>query len=901
MRELQLAVSGGIIRAKIESPGKGEWYLKKLMTIVVSALCAAVAFGGAAGQLPAGYTEVEYIQGNGLDARIVTDYKPVPGTDKIEAEVEFPVLDDKTMTIWCARGKTSTDDTWSLIERSPNGSTWRLRFDYADSTDGEIADFNCETDKRYKFVAEGSHFDVYSGGSRKCGYAYETGKDFTAGGPVVLFATYSDGADKNIGNWGKQKLYSFKVWRLGKLIHYFVPCKDSSGKAVMVDLCDNPSTLTVKGTFTAGGEGHYFEDSYFVHSDQAGKLPEGCVALEYIETTAENDGRFGMGLGDQYILLDYVPDASSVVEAKVAILDKNFTQGIFCARGLSNSENTFSLLWTYGEDPNRGFGWNYNCNDLRGGWNLVTPEIPLMCKCESAGLWVDGVKAVDTSSKGAPQSTGNMMLFATYSGGDTGNRSNYAKIRLYSFKAYDGGSATPTVDLVPCSNMTTHAVFLFDVANNRSYLNQGVTPFRCGRPRLFTVDPIADQQLVVPMTRPKPVVCDAKSGEVLVEGTHYALSYSGATNTFGTVEVSVTGIGEYAESFVVTVSYRNIKVPALKINDFAYTMCISPAADKVTEPLANFPVLVRLSAARQKRFDPAKCGTNGSELRFALEDGTILSHEVDYWTTDGDCCVWVNVPSLTADTKIIACWGHREGKPLPYIDPAETWPDFVGVWHFSEPDGPVRDSSGNGYDTTNETATVSSTHAKIGLSRETDGTRFQTGVTDLLTAVGKKNISDVQRFTVSGWMYENTGAPSWCALFNKGGVNAGGWAQNMQDDLTWMNCQGGDDRQLFVQGMTSLYGKWTHFEVCYAGVGNTSTCWVDGGEHEATATDLNATKSNHELTFLRSLKGYGDELRIRNGTVSEAWAKADYQNQATDTFLSYGKVTSNNGFMLIFR
>lgn len=632
----------------------------------------------------------------------------------------------------------------------------------------------------------------------------------------------------------------------------------------------------------------------------AGALPEDCLALEYIETAATGSG--GQGAGDQYILLDYIPTAGSVVEAEVAILSKTFNQSIFCARGSASDKNTFSLFWISATtDPKRGFRWDYNCNTEYGGWGSVTEGSKVALTCKSAGLWIDDIKTIDTSSKGTPSSTGKMMLFASYSGNNTGTRGNYAKLRLYSFKAYDGGSATPTVDLVPCFNKTTKTVFLYDVANDKSYFNQGTTPFVGGLPVLFTVDPIADQELVVPMNLPKPVVHDRESGNVLVEGTHYTLSYSGAVNTFGTVEVSVTGIGDYADARVATASYKNLRVTNLNVNAFTFTMDITPAADKVSEPLTNFPVLVRLSAARQKRFDPSKCGTNGSDLRFVLEDGTILSHEIDYWTTDGDCCVWVNVPSLTADTKIIACWGHHGGRSIPYVEPAETWPDFVGVWHFSEPGGSAKDSSGNGYDTTNETATVASTTSKIGLSRATDGKAFRTGVTDLLTAAGKKNITNVQKFTVSGWMYESTGvAVGYRGLFSKGGASvARGWAQNTQDNLTMMNCQGAQ-AQIHVD-VDSLYGKWTHFEVCYAGDGNTSTCWVDGGAKKGTATNMKPTASNDELRFLASLTGYGDELRIRNGTVSEAWAKADYQNQATDTFLSYGKVKSHNGLTLLLR
>lgn len=875
--------------------------MNSVQKLVCGFVClTAVSFtaSAAAGALPEGYTEVEYIQGNGSDARIVTNYTPVPGKDKIEAEVEFPTLD--TATIWCARGSTASTDTWSLF-MSDN----TFRFDYFNDTTKPVAGFTCAANKRYKVVVEGCKFDIYSDGSRSGGYEHSKVENFNAGGPVVLFASYYDGTDNHLGNWSKHKLYSFKVWRLGKLIHYFVPCKDSSGKGALVDLCDSPATLTVDGTFTAGGEGHFFEDSYFAHADQAGKLPTGCVALEYIETTS-TEGAGSSGEGDQYILLDYTPTSSSVIETEVAMRTKDYNQSVFCTRGADNNKKALSLYWiaANGTVPNdKGLRYDYDENTQFSGFDSITTEKHLL-QCTPDGLSIDGAPAAGTKPNPHDFTVEGkgMMLFASYSKNRTESRGNYAKLRLYSFKAYDGGSATPAVDLVPCSNTTTHAVFLFDVANNRAYLNQGVTPFVGGRLGLFTVEPIADQELVVPMDLPKPVVRDCASGEVLVEGTHYTLSYSGAVNTFGMVEVSVTGVGDYEDSSVVTVRYQNLKVKTLNVNAFTFTMGITPAADKVSEPLTNFPVLVRLSAARQKRFDPSKCGTNGSDLRFVLEDGTILSHEIDYWTTDGDCCVWVNVPSLTADTKIIACWGRHEGRSIPYVEPAETWPDFVGVWHFSEPGGSAKDSSGNGYDTTNETATVASTEAKIGLSRATDGkAAFRTGVTDLLTAAGKKNISDVQKFTVSGWMYESTGvAEGYRGLFNKGGVSvARGWAQNTQGNLTTMNCQGGQ-AQLQVN-VDSMYGKWTHFEVCYAGDGNTSTCWVDGGAKKGTATNMKPTASNDELRFLSSLTGYGDELRIRNGTVSEAWAVADYQNQATDTFLSYGKVKSHDGLILFVR
>ena len=73
--------------------------------MVFVAMSAASAFA-TGDRIPAGYTEIEYIQGDGSNARIVTDYTPNPSTDKIELEVEWPANTlGVNQAIWCARGR----------------------------------------------------------------------------------------------------------------------------------------------------------------------------------------------------------------------------------------------------------------------------------------------------------------------------------------------------------------------------------------------------------------------------------------------------------------------------------------------------------------------------------------------------------------------------------------------------------------------------------------------------------------------------------------------------------------------------------------------------------------------------------------------------------------------------
>ena len=231
------------------------------LLIAAAILCGAFAAQASGAWFIEGYTEVEYIQGNGKDARIVTDYIPNPQTDKIEAVVEWPAnafANNVNHAIWCARGITTTTDSWTLFALGSASGT-NFRFDYKSTPSASLTPA-LATGTKYTVTAERNVF-TWSGGDS---YTHTEDTNFTAaGGPLTLFYSYYDGPnnDKNDSNYGKHRLYSFKVWRSGELIHYFVPCKDSSGAATMVDICNNPATLTKSGTFTAGNDGHYYDDS----------------------------------------------------------------------------------------------------------------------------------------------------------------------------------------------------------------------------------------------------------------------------------------------------------------------------------------------------------------------------------------------------------------------------------------------------------------------------------------------------------------------------------------------------------------------------------------------------------------------------------------------------------------
>lgn len=220
--------------------------MKKLMTVgACAAVAAAVAFGGAAGaaEWPRGFVELEHIQGSG-EARFVTDFYPNPQTDKIEAVLS---LTDKSLNaaIWCARGATTSTKTFSLFYIANKG----FRGDYDGSTAGQITE-DLPVDPAKLTVT--MNRNVLTSPTGKT-YQYTSAAGFTkTDGPMTIFASYYDGTDNNKDNYSNYKLYSFRIWRNGELIHNLVPAKDATGAATLCDVSDTPMTITKEGAFIAG-------------------------------------------------------------------------------------------------------------------------------------------------------------------------------------------------------------------------------------------------------------------------------------------------------------------------------------------------------------------------------------------------------------------------------------------------------------------------------------------------------------------------------------------------------------------------------------------------------------------------------------------------------------------------
>ena len=134
--------------------------------------------------------------------------------------------------------------------------------------------------------------------------------------------------------------------------------------------------------------------------------------------------------------------------------------------------------------------------------------------------------------------------------------------------------------------------------------------------------------------------------------------------------------------------------------------------------LPNFPVLVRLSANSPDGFSYNDCAADGSDIRFADEEGNLIPHEIDTWDTNGTSLVWVSVPSLfgTASgktTEFRAYYAPNLSSSLPAVSSNAVWSaaGYYGVWHMNEAN--ATDSSANHLDGTAD-ASITVVDAKLG-------------------------------------------------------------------------------------------------------------------------------------------------------------------------------------------
>ena len=394
------------------------------------------------------------------------------------------------------------------------------------------------------------------------------------------------------------------------------------------------------------------------------------------------------------------------------------------------------------------------------------------------------------------------------------------------------------------------------------------------------------------------VVTNLVTGDALTLGTDYTYTY---IVDDGKCIVTITGHGDN-EGFSAVRTF-NIGEILVRRSSFDYSMDIAPSVGKVTGTLTNFPVLVRLSTAIEK-FSYGKCKPD--EIRFFLPDGTLLEHEIDYWNENGESTVWVNVPELTADTVISAYWGLRAGQGILPPITSKTWPEYVGVWHFSEASGIAHDSSGNGYDSIDDGGgTLSNLNAKVGLARNANMTPMITSVTKLDSTSAVKPMTTMSKFSVSGWMYSNVDVATASKKYpqqirNKNGWDEGtGWYTGIEGTSDKFCGNGSGATREIITLPVSIYTNWVYITTIFDG----ASCSVYANGVFVKTSAINAVKASttYPLRFATDFNGIMDEYRIHDRLEDDAYIAADYATQTDPDFLTFGEIQNHSGFFILVR
>ena len=599
---------------------------------------------------------------------------------------------------------------------------------------------------------------------------------------------------------------------------------------------------------------------------------------------------------------DYAKNARVEIARKF-IKSGNDYGGFSCRYFANNNYGGSTPNPLYGLFLNGGTGNSGNAN-----WNTTAPEsngnwFYLTCTVDGATVakYLNGALISDTG--GNPQTLIHGILGPDPVPLDFGATDNTTTLP-------NSGQVVARVDEVRIRDGAVSAAYA--AADYAQQTDAAFLTYTAAADRVFTVYPVSDQIVATPAAlhagvEPSVTISNLMSGTALVLNTDYTVAYSNNT-AIGTAYATVTGIDTY-DGYSTILSF---KIDCdLDPSNYAHTMTIAPAAGRITSPLANFPILVRLSTARQPWFNPADCAANGADLRFALSDGTILAHEIDTWNPSGESLVWVNIPSLSASTVINAYWGATDPAFAPFVNPADTWPDFVAVYHLGEGDATAYDSSANSYTAVNAAAVSPGSNPKIGgCARITDS--YNTTVTSLVNLDAVKPLADRSRLTISAWIAFDAYAEGanqqssnisigkkyhgWntknggfdCRFFESHPcfglvLNSGGGAGSEKDFHNWY------DNPL---APSKSSGNWIYL-----------TCTVDGS---TAAKYFNGTLFAGPRTFSHGILGpdldgyyysFGasqatgrmDEVRLRDGVASAAWIAADYAQQNDADFLDYAE------------
>lgn len=231
---------------------------------------------------------------------------------------------------------------------------------------------------------------------------------------------------------------------------------------------------------------------------QAG-LPDGYEPVNCIVST-------GRDAGKQWINTKYRPAGTDKIQLKVKFTNVDKTMALYCSRGTSGTDNTFTcFLIKDGTDNKMRLRFdrksttaNYYSMVMSRGTDYEVTADGNSCNCQVNDGPVEETMATGTFTPGSP-----LVLFASHTKGTgtitTTDIGNIAEFSLYYFKVTDK-DGNVKVDMIPCRETKEGGVAgLYDLQRNAFYPSESTVAF----------DYVAE-----PPTAPAAPLVDVKTGKI---------------------------------------------------------------------------------------------------------------------------------------------------------------------------------------------------------------------------------------------------------------------------------------------------------------------------------------------------------------------------------------------------
>lgn len=332
--------------------------------------------------------------------------------------------------------------------------------------------------------------------------------------------------------------------------------------------------------------------------------------------------------------------------------------------------------------------------------------------------------------------------------------------------------------------------------------------------------------------------------------------------------------------------------PKEDLSHWAHSAFLDTSGYTATETLANFPILIRLSAATLPGFSHHQMlSPPHGDLRFSTVDGEqVFSHEVERWDPAGTSFIWVKLPQLAPGTRLRVWWG-RAGVSPPA--PAATWSAFNGVWHLDQTLGFAQDSSPAG---SSATATGLSTSAQSAFPGGTDFNGSSSAV-----AVTNSPALNPSLISVEAWVKTTSGS-GMQSIFTKdqtGVVSNRVWQFRLNAGRPEFIPFNGPTNVNLVSPDAVNDGQFHH--ICATWDGTTARIYVDAVLKNSAPFSGTLPSNQSNRAFIgRSenqspdyFSGSIDEVRLSPVARSANWVRATFDNQKPDaTWITAGQTST---------